>query len=171
MNLIDSLDFLADSYWYVPEPGLPALRYEPDSQTLAWRGDQTVWHISGCAQGYFWGACSALIYQPGQAASARPSLRTLAGSVTPDGMVQINFAQTRLLKESIIVGNGRLLQIGRTWAFQMQMTASAAGELTLHWADMAPITPESPDWRSLPGAGLSVPQMLEGAVYPRFDKA
>jgi hypothetical protein len=28
---------------------------------------------------------------------------------------------------------------------------------------------DDPTWNELPGVGLSVPQMLAGAVYPRFE--
>jgi hypothetical protein len=46
-------DFLADTYWYVTPPDLPALQLSPDDGVLTWRGDQTVWHISGYENGYF----------------------------------------------------------------------------------------------------------------------
>lgn len=40
--------WLADTYSYVPEESLPALRLDPSENTLAWVVDQTVWHITGC---------------------------------------------------------------------------------------------------------------------------
>ena len=39
--------WLADSYWYVPRPDLPALQLDPEDNVLSWLVDQTVWQRSG----------------------------------------------------------------------------------------------------------------------------
>ncbi|MEN9867690.1 MAG: hypothetical protein RL748_3280, partial [Pseudomonadota bacterium] len=47
--------WLTDTYWYVRTPDLPALQLDPEDNLLSWLVDQTVWHISGYKNGYFWG--------------------------------------------------------------------------------------------------------------------
>ena len=39
-----------------------------------------------------------------------------------------------------------------------------------HWAYMVPVRPDDPSWHSLPGVGLSVPEMLEGLVPPETPR-
>ena len=64
-------DFLADTYWYVTAPDLPALQFSPGDDVLTWRGDQTVWHIAGYENGYFWGVTSAITFDRSDADSKR----------------------------------------------------------------------------------------------------
>ncbi|KUM05649.1 hypothetical protein KIF53_05550 [Chromobacterium subtsugae] len=161
-------NFLADTYWYVTQPDLPALRFDPGDNALSWQSDQTVWHISGYRNGYFWGVCSALLTDPG-AEGGTPQLRSLVGTVTADGALQISFVRDGALRDSVITGFGRLLQWDGEWACQMQMTAAASGGQTLHWANMRQTRPGDPSWDQLPGTGYSVPDMLEGASYPQFS--
>ncbi|MFT3765146.1 MAG: hypothetical protein QM820_06470 [Minicystis sp.] len=84
-------DFLGDTYWYVTPPDLPALAFSPDDNVLTWRGDQTVWHISGVENGYFWGVTSVIAFDPDDADSkraGRPRHLSLVGTVTAGGQVQ-----------------------------------------------------------------------------------
>lgn len=164
-------DFLANSYWYVTPPDLPALQFSPDDNVLSWQGDQTVWHITGYKNGYFWGVTSAVVFDEGQANSKRagpPRQLALVGTVTANGQVQITFVRAGRLNDSIITGFGQMTQVNGIWAFQMQMVTNSGSDQLLHWANMMPTKEGEASWDKLPGVNYSVPQMLEGAVYPQF---
>src|SRR5215467_14517338 len=80
---LDRIDWssLQDTYWYVPPASLPALQLDPDSGTLNWVIDQTVWHITGYREGYFWGVSSTLIQHQGQDQTTRATVtRNLAAT-------------------------------------------------------------------------------------------
>jgi hypothetical protein len=62
-----------------------------------------------------------------------------------------------------------MVKAGEAWAFEMQMTTEPGGNRLLHWANMIETREGDPSWYHLPGVNLSVPQMLEGAVYPSFE--
>jgi len=53
--------WLADTYWYVPTKNLPAYTYSPITNKLSLLSDQTVFHISGYADGYIYGNVVAQI--------------------------------------------------------------------------------------------------------------
>jgi hypothetical protein len=165
--------WLADTYWYVQTPDLPALQFDPDGSVLSWLSDQTVWHISGYKSGYFWGVTAALTYNageepPSRGLEARVSHLTMLGTVLPDGQVQITFLSSRN-EDSPTIGFGQMVKRGEAWAFEMQMTTDRRGNRLLHWANMMETREGEASWDQLPGVGLSVPQMLEGAVYPSFE--
>jgi hypothetical protein len=165
--------WLADTYWYVPRPDLPALQLDPDSNTLSWLIDQTVWHISGYKTGYFWGVTAAVTYDAGEEPPARgPRSRighlTMLGTVLPNGQIQITFLSGSK-GGSTTIGFGQMVKIGEAWTFEMQMTTERGDNRLLHWANMVQTREGEASWNQLPGTGLSVPQMLEGAVYPSFD--
>lgn len=165
-------DFLANTYWYVNYPDLPALQFSPDDNALTWEGDQTVWHISGYKNGYFWGVSSALMFEEGEGDGKRagsPGQRSMVGTVTSDGYVQITFVRSGRREDSIVTGFGHMSKMNGQWVFQMQMTASSGGNQTLHWANMMQTTEGEESWDKLPGVNYSVPEMLEGASYPRFS--
>ncbi|HYD81073.1 MAG TPA: hypothetical protein VEC06_14800 [Paucimonas sp.] len=165
-------DFLADTYWYVTTPDLPALQFSADDDLLAWKCDQTVWHISGYKNGYFWGVSSALVLTPDESGTKRaetPQQRSMVGTVTADGRVQITFVSSGRRNESIITGFGSMTKIGERWVFQMQMTTGFGDSQTLHWANMMQTQEGDASWENLPGVNCSVPAMLEGASYPKFD--
>jgi len=167
-------DFLADTYWYVTHPDLPALQFAPDDNVLSWTGDQTVWHISGYKNGYFWGVSSALLFDDSESNSKRsgsPQQRSMVGTVTADGQVQITFIRDSRRNDSVITGFGRMSKVGEQWAFQMQMTTSFNDNQTLHWANMMQTKEGEESWNKLPGVDYSVPAMLEGASYPQFAEA
>lgn len=145
--------WLADTYWYVPQPDLPALQLDPDSNVLSWLVDQTVWHISGYKNGYFWGVTAAVMYNAGEELPAHgPQSRighlTMLGTVLP---------------------NGQMVKVGEAWTFEMQMSSDRGGNRLLHWANMVETHDGEASWNQLPGVDQSVPQMLEGAVYPSFE--
>lgn len=164
-------DFLANSYWYVPPPDLPALQFSSDNNLLTWVGDQTVWHLSGYQSGYFWGACAVASFSEGQAnANPPPAIQQsrIVGSVTADGRVLMNFISGSGRQESIVTGYGTMVQVAGQWAFQMQMATGAGGTRLLHWANMLQTKEGDRTFAKLPGVNYSVEEMLAGASYPAF---
>ncbi|MFZ6873306.1 hypothetical protein ACO0LF_14725 [Undibacterium sp. Di27W] len=162
---------LADTYWYVTYPDLPALQFSSSDNVLSWTGDQTVWHISGYKNGYFWGVSSALLFDPESNGKTRPpQQRSMLGTVTANGQVQISFIGNKHFQETV-TGFGQMSKVDEQWVFQMQMATSFNGSQTLHWANMMQITETDPGWEKLPGVNCSVADMLEGASYPQFENA
>ncbi|HTQ81603.1 MAG TPA: hypothetical protein VMM92_16525 [Thermoanaerobaculia bacterium] len=166
--------WLAGTYWFVPQPYLPALALDPGSGLLSWQVDQTVWHISGYETGYFWGVTAALTYDaeeglPAHGPAARVGHLTMLGTVLPEGQVQMTFLSDRK-GSSPTIGLGRIAKIGEAWSFGMQMSTERGNDRLLHWAQMIETHEGDASWSQLPGLDLSVPQMLSGAVYPRFEK-
>ena len=43
--------FPVPSYWVVPQQSLPAVSYDPTTNTVLGQDDQTVWEITGAANG------------------------------------------------------------------------------------------------------------------------
>lgn len=160
---------LAGTYWYVPPESLPAMRL--DTGELAWMEDQTVWHLTGCQEGYLWGVCATLLWPAGQEPLAsgpgsQPAAFTVLGSITPEGRVYLAFIpQSSLSSGAPTIGVGRMVPHGGAWSFEMQMS-SGSGSTVAHWAYMMPVASGDPAWDSLPGCGVSVPAMLEGCKYP-----
>lgn len=162
-------NWLEDTYWCVPPMNLPALRFDPDGKSLTWLIDQTVWHITGYRDGYLWGVCSTLLREAGEEApergrSSQPRGFTVLGSITPEGRVHLTFIPDS--RGSSTIGIGRAVPYGTGWSMEMQMSTGAGSQTTLHWAYMVRVQPGDPSWDSLPGVGLSVPEMLEGLQPP-----
>jgi hypothetical protein len=166
--------WLQDTYWYVLPANLPALQFNPDNNTLDWVIDQTVWHITGYRNGYFWGVSATLIQQGGDETSqqdrdARPVSFTMLGTITPEGKVHLTFIPCMASSSrSATIGLGCAVQHRNNWSLEMQMS-SGSGTRTAHWAYMARVQPGDPSWESLPGVGISVPQMLEGCEPPQLS--
>lgn len=167
--------WLAGTHWYVTEGDLPALQLAADGSTLAWLVDQTVWRITGFQGGYFWGVTAVVLRDAdadeGRLAARRgPRIghRTMIGTVTPSGQVQITFTPTGHSPLEPTVGFGQMVKQGAVWAFEMQMSTDRLRSRVLHWANMVQTRPGEPSWERLPGLDLSVPEMLEGAAPPRF---
>lgn len=167
---VSTWSWLAGTYWCVPPENLPALRYDQDGNSLTWRVDQTVWYLTGYREGYFWGLCGALIRDAGESVPERgpgsqPQGFTMLGSITPEGRVYLTFLPVSR-GAATTLGIGRVIQHGAGWSFEMQMSTGTGSQTTAHWAYMVPVRPDDPSWHSLPGVGLSVPEMLEGLVPP-----
>jgi len=161
--------WLADTYWYVPVESLPALRLDTSENTLSWVVDQTVWQVTGYRAGYFWGTCATLLRDAGEEVPERgpgskPMSFSMLGSITPEGRVHLTFLST--LSGSATIGIGRAVPHGHGWSLQMQMSTGDRNR-TAHWAYMVQTRPGEPSWDSLPGIGLSVPEMLEGTEAPQ----
>jgi hypothetical protein len=165
--------WLKDTYWYVRTPDLPALQLDPEHNLLSWLVDQTVWHISGYKNGYFWGVAATLLHEAGSGVpTSRPphiSQVTMIGTVLPDGNVQITFQSIGRRDTTPTIGFGSMVKVDGAWAFQMQMSTDRVNDRMLHWANMTQTREGESGWRHLPGNGYSVPQMLAGADYPQFD--
>ncbi len=161
---------LEDTYWYVRDEWLPAMQLDVSDNALSWVVDQTVWHVTGYRDGYFWGALGVQIYPAGEdvprrGSGSRPMSMTLFGSVTPEGSVQMAFTSPRDSSGPPTVGYGRIVERDGQPSFEMQMF-SGTGTVTGHWAHMLETRPGDPTWESLPGVGVSVPEFLEGFEAP-----
>jgi len=166
--IVSDWSWLADTYWYVPVESLPALRFDPSENTLAWVVDQTVWHVTGYREGYFWGVSVTLLRDAGEelpqrGPGSKPMSFSMLGSITPEGRVHLTFLSS--LSGSATIGIGRAVPHGHGWSLEMQMSSGDRNR-TAHWAYMVQTRPSEPSWDSLPGVGLSVSQMLEGSEAP-----
>jgi hypothetical protein len=163
--------WLAGTYWYVPPGSLPALQLDPDENTLTWVADQTVWHITGYRNGYFWGASATMLHDAGETVprrgpGSRPVRFSMLGTITPEGRVHLTFVRADSSSaQSATIGIGCAVRRGEGFSLEMQMS-SGTSTRTAHWAYMMPVRPGDPSWESLPGVGLSVPEMLEGSEPP-----
>jgi hypothetical protein len=162
--------WLADTFWCVMTPDLPALRFAPDSLQLGWLVDQTVWHIQGFQDGYFWGVSATLVYPAGSAAPrhgprARRQTATLLGTITPEGTLQISFLRDSSTND-VVVAPGRVREHDGAASLEMQMSTGNRRRV-LHWAYMAPVKPGDPAWDHLPGVDMSVPEFLGDAAAPK----
>lgn len=166
--------WVQDTYWYVPPGNLPALQLDTDQDVLTWVVDQTVWHITGYSDGYFWGASATLICkkQAGTAEpvpSAPPACFTMLGTITPEGRIYIAFTRCDLSAGGTpTIGIGRAVRHQKGWSMEMQMSSGTSTQ-TSHWAYMERVQPDDPQWESLPGVGLSVPEMLAGCETPQWN--
>jgi len=165
MNSRTQWNFLAGTYWYVPEPFLPALQMDAEDGTPVWMTDQTVWQITGSKESYFWGNCAALIYETGTTPDAAPVSFRFVGSVTPDSAVYLSFMPIgKLAAARSITGIGLLKEKVGYWFFEMQMS-SGVTDLTAHWALMAETKAGDTSWDQLPGTTYSVPDFLSAAGF------
>ena len=166
-------NWLEDTYWCVPPVSLPALRFDQGDNALTWLVDQTVWHITGYRDGYFWGVNAALLREAGEEAPERgpgsqPRGFTMLGSVTPEGSVHLTFMPSS--GGSPTIGLGRIAPFEAGQSFEMQMSTGAGSKTTAHWAYMVQVRPGDPSWDSLPGFdGWSVDKMLEGLEPPTME--
>jgi hypothetical protein len=164
--------WLQDTYWYVLPENLPALQFDTDNNTLTWVIDQTVWHITGYRNGYFWGVSATLIQQgreqtPQRGPGSKPICFTMLGIITPEGRVYLTFIPCKATSFlSATIGMGCAVEYRKNWRLEMQMS-SGSDERTAHWAYMTRVQPGDPSWESLPGVGISVLEMLKGCEPPQ----
>jgi hypothetical protein len=166
--------WLQDTYWCVRREDLPALQLDPENNTLSWVIDQTVWHITGYGNGYFWGVSATLIRQSEeeisqQAQASRPICFRMLGTITPEGRVHLTFIPSLTSSsQSATIGIGCAAEHRSGLSLEMQMS-SGSDTRTAHWAYMARVKPGDSSWESLPGVGISVPQMLQGCEPPQMS--
>jgi hypothetical protein len=140
---------------------MPALRTLPRNRFEAVI-DQTVWGVTGYADGYFWGVASALVTPRGEAPDpSQKNDMTFYASVTPQGRVQIAFVHG---DGSTTIGTGEITTEDEP-RFLMQMSTGGRS-MVVHWAYMDRVTPDDPQWRHLPGAGVSVEAMIGDIEAP-----
>jgi hypothetical protein len=149
--------WLANTYWYVPTPNLPALIYDSKSGALVPVLDQTVYHITGYRNGYFWGETVT------QLGRSKPTSTALVGSVTPEGRVLLTFTSS----SNATTGYGTMTRRNGVWTMANQMfTRTTTGSLVGHWAYMMQTRPGTRSWSSLPLARVSVPKFLSSYSGP-----
>lgn len=155
--------WLEGTYWYCEADCMPALRTR-GTTAFEWVVDQTVWHVTGYRDGYFWGVASVLLTPAGEPPDAsRKTDMTFFASVTPQGQVHVSFVTSA---RATTTGTGRITTRGGRTVFEMQMASGPGAALVLHWAYMAQVTPADPAWTHLPGAGVSVEEMVGGITPP-----
>jgi hypothetical protein len=151
----DRWSWLAGTYWYVPTKNLPAYTYSPITNTLTKVSDQTVFHITDYANGYFSGNVV------GQIDSNSPACMSLVGSVTPEGKVYLNFNILPFSPtNTATIGLGTMVRKGGAWTMENQMSSGSSVNQVGHWAYMILTKPGLPSWSSLPGLNISVQQFL-----------
>ena len=163
--------WLQDTYWYVLPEDLPALQLDPEDNTLTWVIDQTVWHVTGYGNGYFWGVSATMIRQSGETPQQEPASLpicfSMLGTITPEGRVHLTFIPSPTASSrSATIGIGCAVEYRSGWSLEMQMS-SGNDTRTAHWAYMVRVQPGDASWESLPGVGISVPQMLQGCEPPQ----
>jgi hypothetical protein len=164
--------WLQDTYWHVLPENLSALQFDTDNDTLTWVIDQTVWHITGYRNGYFWGVSATLVRQggeqtPQQGPGSHPICFTMLGTITPEGRVYLTFIPCKASRfQSVTIGVGCAVEYRKSWSLEMQMS-SGDDKRTAHWAYMSRVEPGEPSWESLPGVEISVPEMLKGCEPPQ----
>lgn len=161
--------WLANTYWIVPSPNLPAVLFSASSQELVPVSDQTVYHITGYQNGYFWGKNVGQL----NGESALVSCSSLIGSVTPDGQVLLGFITTNTDgTSSLQQGFGTMVKQGgkkshkkgkkknRKKSQEWTMLNQTGTTSFAHWAYMVQSQPGDASWDSLPGVGVSVEDFL-----------
>lgn len=150
--------WLADTYWYVPRANLPAVVYNPTTGTLVPVRDQTVFHITGYRNGYFWGVTVS------QFGDGAPSSSALVGSVTPQGRVLLSFTST---SGTVTQGFGVMARPAGQWTMLNQMFTTPSSRTQIgHWAYMVQTRPGQRSWNVLPSAQVSVPTFLANYSGP-----
>jgi hypothetical protein len=135
---------------------LPAVLDDSSTGTLIPVEDQTVYHIVGYREGYFWGNAVT------QLGSSSPSNTTMIGSVTPEGRVILTFTATSTNSSpSITQGYGKMQRKFGQWTMENQMFTSPSETLQIgHWAYMLQTRPGMASWNTLPSVGVSVPEFV-----------
>lgn len=148
--------WLKDTYWYVPKSGLPTMVFDGDTEQLRTVSDQTVYHISGYRNGYFWGKTVVKL------GTAPASCLSLLGSVTPEGRLLLTFTPVDPnATSSITQGIGEMqLQPDVGWTMENQMSSGPARLQVNHWAYMHQTKPGKRSWNVLPSANVSVQELL-----------
>lgn len=156
--------WLEGTYWYCAAACMPALRTD-GTDAFSWVVDQTVWYVSGFADGYFWGTAAVLLTPAGETPDADDKQdMTFFASVTPSGQVQVSFVTSPL---AATVGTGRVTTWEGQTAFEMQMASGPPASMVAHWAYMIQVRPGDPAWERLPGAGVSVQEMVGDITPPQ----
>lgn len=148
-------DWLAGTYWYVPENNLLAIMSRPATQQVIPVRDQTVFHITNVRDGYFWGNTVV------QLEDQTPSCYFLTGSVSPLGNVLLTFSTVGDGQQPTVThGSGVMCLFNGQPAMLNQMSSGPAQLQVSHWAYMLQTKEGDASWSSLPGVGVSVTEFL-----------
>lgn len=150
--------WLADTYWIVPPKGLPAILFNAGNGKIAPVQDQTVYHITGYRDGYFWGETVAQYSNSGT-----PSSAAIIGSVTPEGKLMLNFVSP----SGVTMGIGTMTFKRGAWTMENQMFTGTDTNRIGHWAYMVQTKPGSKSFNNLPFVNVSVPTFLSNYNLPK----
>jgi hypothetical protein len=150
--------WLANTYWIVPPKGLPAIIFNTQSGKIAPVLDQTVYHITGYRDGYFWGETVAQYSNFGS-----PSSAAVIGSVTPEGKLLLNFVAS----DGVTTGIGSMTYKRGSWTMENQMFTGTSTSRIGHWAYMVQVKPGMKAWNNLPFVNVSVPTFLSNYNLPK----
>jgi len=150
-------NWLADTYWNVPNRGLQAIMFTISTGEIVKIPDQTVYHISGYKNGYFWGETVA------QYGDNAPVCSAVIGNVTPEGKVLLSYDTGTSITQAIGVMNRKHGQ----WTMENQMFTGSASTQVGHWAYMVQTKPGMKSWNSLPSVNQSVPTFLSNYTLPK----
>ncbi len=150
--------WLANTYWIVSPKGLPAIIFNSETGIIAPVQDQTVYHITGYRDGYFWGQTVAQY-----SSSGAPSSAALVGSVTPEGKLMLNFVSPT----GVTMGIGSMTFKRGAWTMENQMFTGTDTSRIGHWAYMVQTRPGMKSFKSLPFVNVSVPTFLSNYNLPK----
>ncbi len=145
-----------DTYWIVPEAGLPSVMHtEQPNEFFVTRG-QTVFHIKDYFNGYWTGAVVVKLTR-----EKVLNCQWVLGQVTPRGDVYMTMYDPETGK---VVNNpvGRMEKQRGKWTMVNQMTAPGdGGTSTLsHWAYMVQSAKGQATYDSLPFVDESIPEFM-----------
>lgn len=155
-----------NTYWYCSANCMPAIQTQ-SSNTFTWVMDQTVWHITGYRDGYFWGVSSVLLTPMEEEPNPEEkSDSTFFASITLEGQVHITFAPSQSSVPTTTTGFGKITPHHGQPSFEMQVSSGPASNMLVHWAYMVKVEPGEPAWEYLPGTRTSVEYMVGGIEPP-----
>jgi len=165
--MFDNWKWLIGTYWIVPEANLAAPVFASEGDPI-WLSDQTVWHIVGSANGYFWGDTAVrMVPPPASGQESKPAAQRLTASITPEGNIHMTFIPVDSADDAEgPIGIGNMRWRDGSWTAQMQMSAPFGSDRqVLHWASMVQCTPDDPEWERLPGTSQSLPDFMQAAGF------
>jgi hypothetical protein len=163
-------EWLEDTYWYVPEENLLAIRSDPETGQIEEVYDQTVFQITDYLGGYFWGKVVVQLMASSASSRAAPEFPVmcfqLVGSVTPEGSLYLSFSSTPNSSQppgqgsdTPTVGVGVMRLKDDKWTMELQMCSGASKHVS-HWAYMAQCTDGEECMQRLPGVEISLEEFL-----------
>jgi len=134
---------LTGSQWYVPPQNTLAYLTSTSNFTQTVQvGDQTLWSIISCVNGFFAGTSSQSLTVPISGGVNQTASNTgMNGFINNAGQVLIDFTTTNGGPPTIALGNYRNVVGGTTNLIEMQMISQIASDQYItHWAYMASYT-------------------------------
>lgn len=166
--MFDSWQWLVGTFWIVPAGNLSAPLFASDRDQPIWLSDQTVWQITGHANGYFWGNAAVRMVPATQGSEpSSPVAQRLTASITPEAGVHMTFIPLATKGDAQgSIGIGHMRWRDGAWMAEMQMSAPlGSNQRILHWAYMVQCKPGDAEWQQLPGTGQSLPEFMKAAGF------